>query len=537
MRFEQQISACLRTFGMTALALGLFASGRALSASEQNPPAPRPAAQPAPQPVPTGPVMQISADEAVKMALENNLGLQASRLSPAVQALALAQVQTAYTPTLFSTTTKNSSSNPPSNFLSGANFVTNEGVRSNAGVQGALPWGGSRYTASIDGARNTTSDPSDPFSPRLSSNFNFNFTQPLLRDFAIDATRQQLMVAQKQQEIVDVQLQQQITQTGRRVRLSYFDLVGAIAQLDVAKESLALSEELLRNNRTRLEVGVMAPIDIVEAEAEVASREENVIVAEARIKTVEDSLRSQIMNPSQPDFWTASLVPSERPVLTPQAVDGEAAVRNALANRTDLIQARKGLDQTDINVRYARNQRLPAVNAIVNYGLAGLGGTRKLYDYTGPIPIETGTNERSFSDTLRDIFGNEFKTWSFQLQVNYPIGHSAAEAAVAQNRVQRQQDVTEIQQLELTIATQVRDAARQVETSLRRVQATQKSRERMQQRFEAEQKRMSVGLSTTFQLFQTQRDLSAARQQELNATIDYNRALVNFEAVQRVPPS
>ena len=143
--------------------------------------------------------------------------------------------------------------------------------------------------------------------------------------------------------------------------------------------------------------------------------------------------------------------------------------------------------------------------------------------------------QRSFRDTLRNILGNDFRTWSVQLQVNYPIGTSEAEAGLAQGRVQRQQDVTNLQVLELQVTAGVRDAARQVDTTLKRVEATKKAREFAERRYEAEQKRMTVGLSTTFQLFQAQRDLSQQQLAELNAMIAYNRALVNFEAVQLVP--
>jgi outer membrane protein TolC len=515
--------------------VGLFTSAPAVSASEQVPAQQPQPARPAQTNVPAS-ELQVNADDAVRMALENNLGIQAFKLSPEVQALALTQTRAAYAPNLFTNLTKNSNSNPPSNFLAGNDFVTQSGFRSNAGVQQLLKWGGGRYQASIDGARNTTSDPSDPFNPRLSSNFNFNFTQPLLRDFAIDSTRQQLLLGQKQAEIVDVQLRQQLAQTSRRVRSAYFDLVGAIGQLAVSRQSLELAQQSLKDNETRVEVGTMAPIDIVEAQAEVARNEEAVIVGEARIKTLEDGLRTLIMNPSQPDFWSVRIVPSEQPVLTPVAIDVDAAVANALANRTDLAQARKELEQTDINLKFASNQRLPGVNAVLNYGLAGVAGTRTIYEFdpTG-FPIPTGQAERSFSDALRDIFGNEFKTWSFQLQVNYPIGTSTADAALAQGRIQRQQDTTSLRQLEMLVATGVRDAARQVDTSLKRVESTRKAREFAERRLEADQKRMAVGLATTFQLFQAQRDLSSARLSENAAIIDYNRALVNFQAVQLVP--
>lgn len=537
MRFEPRISACFRPAASAALAFALFASGRPVFASEQ-----APASQPQPAPVPQvpvtvpGPRLDVTAEEAVRMALENNLGLRAERLSPQLQALIVAQTRANYAPLLFTNTTKNSNSNPPQNFLAGNNFVTNAGFRSNGGVAQLLKWGGGSYQASLDGSKNTTSDPTDPFNPRLSSNFNFNFTQPLLRNFAIDQTRQQLLLGLKQQEIVDLQLQQQLTQTSRAVRNAYYDLVGAIGQLQVAQQSLDLAKESLRNNQRKVEVGTMAPIDIIEAQAEVSRNEESVILSEAQVKSLEDILRTLIMNPSQPDFWTSHIVPSEQPTLTPTTVDVDAAVRNALDKRTDLAQARRQMDQTNITMKFVRNQKLPTVNAVVNYGLAGVAGTRTLYDTSGGFPVAAGSAQRSFGDALRDIFGNEFKTWSLQLQVSYPIGTSAADAGLAQARIQHEQETSTLRALELQVATQVRDAARQVDTSLKRVDATGKARQFGERRYEAEQKRINVGLSTTFQLFQAQRDLASARLSELNAIIAYNRALVNFEAVQLVPP-
>jgi outer membrane protein len=543
MRFEQQIRACLKTAIIGAAALALSASDRVVFASGQAPATPTGATQsavppPAQQPaiaVP-GPELQVSSDDAVKLALENNLGIRAERFSPQAQALAIAQTRAAYAPVVFGGTTKNSNSNPPQNFLAGNNFVTNEGFRSNAGVAQLLKWGGAHYQASLDGARNTTSDPTDPFNPRLSSNFNFNFTQPLLRDFAIDSTRQQLLVGQKQQEIVDLQLQQQITQTSRTVRNAYYDLVAAIKQLEVSRQSLDLAKQSLKDNTRRVEVGTIPPIDIVEAQAEVSRNEEAVIVGESQVKSFEDALRTLILNPSQPDFWTVHINPSEEPVLTPRAMDVDAAIRNALDHRTDLAQARREMDQTDITMKFARNQKLPAVNAIVNYGLAGVAGTRTIYDTSGGFPVPQGVAQRSFSDALQDIFGNDFKTWSVQFQVSYPIGTSAADAGYAQAKVQREQQMTGLRGLELQVTQQVREAARQVDTSLKRVDATRQAREFSDKRYQAEQKRINVGLSTTFQLFQAQRDLSSAQLAELNAIIAYNRALVAFEAVQSVPP-
>jgi outer membrane protein TolC len=521
-----------------ALAAALFASGRPVFAFEQDPAPQLPPAQVSTPAVAQGPQVQITSDDAVRMALENNLGIRAERLSPQVQAFLLRQTQAQYAPTLISAFTKNSSTTPPEDFLTGSGTaLTNAGLRTNAGLAQQLKWGGGRYQLTLDGARNTTSNAGSVYNPRLSSNLNASYTQPLLRNFSIDTTRQQLLVGQKEQEIVDIQLQQQLTQTARTVRSAYYDLIGAIGQLQVAQKSLDLANESLKNNQRRVEVGTMAPIDIVEAQAEVSRNEEAVIINEAQIKGLEDVLRTLIMNPSQPDFWTAQIVPSEQPALTSQAVDVDAAIANALQHRTDLAQARKQMDQTDITLKYVRNQKLPAVDLTTNYNVIGLGGTQYAFNYAAgiiPAPV-IGQTQRSFSEALRDVFGNNFRTWSVQLNVSYPIGTSVADAALAQTRLQREQQVTTLKALELQVTASVRDAGRQVDTSLKRVDATRKAREFAERRYQAEQKRMTVGLSTTFQLFQAQRDLASQQLAELNAIIAYNRALVNFEAVQLVP--
>ena len=349
-----------------------------------------------------GPLLQITADEAVKMALENNLGIQAQRLSPQIQALLLApdardlragavlehdekqQQQSAAELPGRATTS------PPTRGFGTTRAFSN----CSNGAAAAT-----RRRSTARGTRPAIR--TDPFNPRLSSNFNLNYTQPLLRDFTIDSTRQQLLIGQKQQEIVDVQLQQQVTQTARAVRNAYFDLVGAIGQLDVSRKSLELANESLRNNKKRVEVGTIPPIDIVEAQAEVSRNEEAVIINEAQIKSLEDVLRTLIMNPSQPDFWTARIEPTEQPTLTPQAVDVEAAIRNALDKRTDLVQARKQLEQTDIGIKFAQNQRLPAINAIVNYGLAGRRRhANHLRHVAAGFPLPIGAAQRSFGDAL-----------------------------------------------------------------------------------------------------------------------------------------
>jgi outer membrane protein len=538
MRFKQQIRARFCAAAAAGL-IAVFGSDRGLSASGQAGQTPAPVAQPpAPAPqAPPGSVMKLTADEAVRLALENNLGIQAERLGPEIGTLAVAQARAVYAPSLISTTSTRRSTEPPSNFLTGSeDIISDESVRTNLGLQQLVPWGGGRYQFTLDASRQTT-NAFTSYNPQLGSAFSGSYTQPLLRNFKIDSFRQQLLTSRNNQVIADIQLREQITLTSQAVRFAYYDLVGAIEGLEVAQLSLDLSRQLLKDNQTRVEVGTMAPIDIIEAEAEVASFEESVIQAEARISTAQDRLRALVLNPSQADFWTVRIEPGEAPTLTPISIDTDAAVQNALANRTDLARLRKQLENVDINLRFSENQRLPDLNMVATYNLIGLAGTQFEFDRTSqafPPPI-VSESQRSFRDALADVFGNDFRTWSFQFQFSYPIGRSTADAAVAAGRLERQQGTNDLRNLELQVATAVRDAARQVATNLKRVEATTKARQFAERRLEAEQKRMTVGLSSTFQLFQAQRDLARQRQSELNAIIDYNRSIVTFEAIQTSP--
>ena len=551
MRSTSNFRACVRAAAGVAVALSLFVSGTRLFAAAQTPP---PAGQPAPPPQtpapagssvqgmpqqaepPSGPMRRLSVDDAVAMALEKNLGLRAERLNPQIQDLSVAQARAAFTPEFFSTFRTASNESPSSTFLAGtAETITDDQFISNLGVQQSVPWGGGGYRVTWAGSRSKTTGFTS-FNPQLRSTLNAEFTQPLLRNFRIDTLRQQVMLNTKQREIADVQLREAIAQTTRTVRNAYWDLVAAIANHQVQTQSLDLSREQLRNNRTRVEVGTMAPIDIVEAEAEVARNEEAVIVSEANIRSFEDRLRSLIGDPSDADFWTQRLEPTEQPVMTPpRPIDVDAAVRNALQNRTDLAQTRKQLESADINIRYYTNQRLPDVNLEATYGLVGLGGTQYEFGQGGFPPPIIGQTNRGFGSVLSDVLRNQFPSWTVGVTIGYPIGSSQAETGLARARLQNTQARTTLRNQELLITTSVREAGRQVNTNLKRVQATQVARQLAEQRLEAEQKKFNVGMSTTFIVFQAQRELTSARNNELRAIIDYNRSLVDFEAIQQIP--
>jgi len=491
------------------------------------------------QAVSSGLVHRITIDDAVRLALEQNLGIHIQRINPQIQDLAIVQTRASWAPTLQSNLSNISATVPVANVFAGAeDKVVNSAFETSFGISQQLPTG-TNYSVSWDGSRAESSNFFNTFDPQLNSNVEVNITQPLLRDFRIDAVREQLETNEKLRELSDVDLRATITQTIRSVRNAYWDLAAAIDNLDAQRQSLDLAQRLLADNEKRVQIGTMAPIDIVEAQAEVARNDEAVIVAEASIEQAEDNLRALIFDPSTPDFWTTGIAPADAPPFLAQAVDLEAAVAYALENRSDIIQAKNGLQRTDISVRYLQNQILPAVNATLSYGTTGLGGTQRVPVDFATIEDVTSTrnvlSQRGFGSVLGDVFGSRYPTWSLGVQIQYPLGTSASEASLARARLEHSQAEAQIRYIELQAVAEVRNAARQVQTNLKRIDSARAARELAERRLEAEEKKFAAGTQTSFFVFQAQRDLAQARTNEVRAILDYNKSQVDFEAAQQIP--
>jgi outer membrane protein len=528
MRFDQRF--CARA----AVTAGLFAA--AVSVFGQSPvhAQTKPAQPPADQP----PIVRMSIDDAVATALEQNLDLQVQRINPQIRDLDTAVFKANYTPNFTTNIDFVDQTQPPSSLLSGNTSQLTSGRNAyNFGVSQLTPWYGGQYQVLFNNGRTTTNNIFTSFDPQLTSNISATYTQPLLRNFKIDGTRQQLLVSQKNLEISQTQLQQSIAQTTRNVRNAFYDLLYAIGNLAVQRQSLQLSQQSLKDNRARVEIGTMAPLDIVQAEAEVATREEAVIVAEAAIERQQDFIRALIFGPKAPEMWNTRIEPTETYTFTPTTVDFDGAVKNALSQRTDLVAARKNLESNDISIKYFNNQSLPDLNASVNYAPQAIGGVflqRGPSSGLTPGPI-IGQIERSYWDTLGTVFGGDFPGWTFSLDLTYPIGQSTNEANLARAKLQHSQQERQISSLELTVATQVRDAARTVQTNAKRVDATRSSRVLAERRLEAEEKKYQAGMTQNFFVLQAQRDLNVARNNELLALVEYAKSVVNYGAVQQVP--
>jgi HAE1 family hydrophobic/amphiphilic exporter-1 len=381
-------------------------------------------------------------------------------------------------------------------------------------------------------SRNEQSGGFSSFNPRVGSTLRINFAQPLLRNFGIDQNRANLETTQRTRVIADLQLEQRVVNTEVAVRNAYLNLVAAIESHKVAQQNMDLAETSLRQARARVEVGVSPEIEIIQAEAQVASNRDQEIATEALIDTAEDALRQLIMDPDHPDYWIVDLEPTDPIELTQRTIDVGQAVASALANRLDLLTLLRSLEITDLNIEVSRNAILPQLDLNLGYIAQGTGGSQLLFGDGFPPPV-VGETVKSFGSALNDAFTGAFPTWTVGFTFGYPLGRSTAEAALAQSQIQRRQQTLGIQELELQIVRDVREAARQVETSYQRFLAQQTNREATEQQLEAEDRRFAVGLSSTFELQQRQSQLFVARNLELNAMIAYNRALIRFDQVQK----
>lgn len=510
-----------------AAAFALLVAGAA-SAGAQTRPAPPPASSAAPGSGTSATTLRVSMEQAVAMALETNLGLKQERINVDLASEAVAGARSAFLPLASSSFSHNNTAAPAQVLPDGTTAVASSTTFSGGGgLSQRLPWLGGGYTVTWSANRNATGGgAASTFNPRLGSTLHVNFAQPLLKGLATDSTRTTLRTTEQQRVIADLSLQERIVTTETSVRDAYLSLLAAIETQKVAQENMQLAEESLRDSQSRVAVGQAPQIDIITAQASVESNREQLILAVAGIATAEDGLRILTLDPSSADYWQAHLEPTDAIQLSPRAIDLDAAIRSALDQRLDLATLKRGIDITNLNLSLNRDLTRPEVDLTVDYLAAGTGGTQTI---NGTPAI------RPFSTVLGDAFGGTYPSWTAGVNVTYPLGRSGAKAALAQSELTKRQQELSLQALQLNIVSQVRQAARDVDTSYQRVQATQAARAASERQLNAEERRFAVGLSDTFQLQSRQGQLAAARVSDLNAVISYNRALIEFDRVQKIP--
>ena len=475
----------------------------------------------------SGPRLDLTLEDAIARALERNLDIAVERLNPQVVDLRLAQQLSAYQPTFDTSFSNNSSTSPSSTQLDGGEAVVSDRATLNTGISQAVPWGGGRYTVDFNNNRSASTNAFSSFNPSYRATFQGSYTQPLLRGFKIDSTRQQIQVTRINRDIADIDLRQTMTNTVSSVRNAYWDLVYATQTLVVQRQSLELAETLIRDNEVRVEIGTLAPIDVVVARSQAAASRQSLAQAEQNLSTAELALKQLIVRGTDDEYWAATLNPVDVATPLTEPIDLQATIRRALDERTDLARSRRQLEINDVNLSAMRNNTLPSVDLVASYQLQGQGGRRfQRAGLGGSVITEI---PGGINDAFNQLFDVAFPVWTVQLNVSYPIGQSADDAAYARARIQVQQVQAQLRQLELQVATEVTNAVLQIRGIERRIGASIAARELAEEQLAAEQSKFGAGMSTNYFVVQAQRDLATAQDTELRAILDQQKALVELD--------
>jgi outer membrane protein len=480
--------------------------------------------------------LRLTVDDAVKMALDDNVDLRADRLDPQISDANVAAAAGVFRPTLFTALNSNNQLQPPSSFLVPVATQTDV-VQTNAGVGQRLPWFGTTYNLSWTTTHTNSNSFLNSYNPLLQSGLSVNASQPLLRDLKIDLARVNMAVNRTNREIADTRLRESVVHTTAAVKAAYWGLVSARDNVNARRTALELAQELGRVNKAKVDVGTSPPLDLVSAQAEVASDQEQLIIAETTVKEAEDRLRVLILDPTRRENWNIALDPIDSPPVATTTVDVEAAVTRALASRADLLRARKDIDNAETSLKYADNQRLPDVRLNGSYLASGLGGTQVLRTGGFPGTIVGPGGITPIGNVLSQLLSADYPTWSVGVSVSYPIGGSTEQANLARAQLQHNQSQERLKGSEARAIQQVRDAGWKIDMNAKRIDTTRAARELAEQRLDAERKRFEVGMSTSFLVIQAQRDLAQAKTNELGAVLSYDLALVDFEALQEAGPA
>ena len=473
--------------------------------------------------------MELSLREATAFALQGNLNIQIAGLAPRIR-----EAQVAAEEGIFDIQLHASADASDSRLLSTSPFFQefiNESVAQDNTQEQAIRlglsrlnrWGGTYGVelseARVDSTRRVPFPPGTPpdQQPPLRNAFNtaelqVKVTQPLLKNFGSQVTNNRIVIAQNNLSMSQEDFRQQITDVTAQVQEAYWDLVFRRQDLEVRRQQRALAEQLLDQIRKQVAVGTLAPIEVLQAETEIARVEERILVAENTLRTTEDRLK-RIMNFSLlGEYADAVLLPVDTPSYDARTINQEEQIRQALEQRVDLMQAKLMLENQRVTLIFSENQALPTLDVETSLRVNGIS--------------------KNFDDHLDEFDPGKRYRWDISLQFSQPLGNRQAKNRITQSRLAIRQQMLRIQDLEEEIIRQVRAGVRDVMTHAQRVRASRVSSELAQKQLEAEEKKLQVGLSTVFTVLDFQEDLSVERSKEINALTDYLQALVRLEAVK-----
>lgn len=346
------------------------------------------------------------------------------------------------------------------------------------------------------------------FNPAYTGGLALTLTQPLLRNAGIDINKTFIKVAQNNADVEQHVFRDRVLTVLATVEQTYWELVFANENMKVAQAALKAAEELLATNRAKAKAGVMSIVDVLQAEAAVASRVEQVLVAEKSIRDQEDQLR-RLLNPGEEDLrQDVRLTPTDAPAVVLEPLSLQEAIDTAIEQRPEIVQAKKNLESGELNKQFARNQLLPTLSLQGTMGMAGLG--------------------KDYGDSVSKNLSGDFYNFGAGLVLSYPLGNRSAVSTYNKRQLEFKNAEASLASVRQQIIVGVREAVRRVQTDFKRIETTRSARIMAEKQLQAEQERLKVGLSTTRFVLDFQRDLATAQGNELRSVVDYNKSLSNL---------
>lgn len=464
----------------------------------------------APEP---GQVIVLSLQESILLGLKNNLEIAIEGFNPKIRESDITTAKAVFDPTAFAEAFFARSELQNRSGLATNPTTENEDVDAAVGVRQKLPTG-ANYELRFDNNRNDTNTSFlGGLNPAYESALTLVLTQPLLKNFGVDVNRTEIKIARNEREISLDRFRERTMDVVTGIYNAYWDLVFALEDLKVAQRSLDLARELADLNRARVRAGVAAPVEITQAEAELAARQAGVTLAQKQVRDAEDNLKV-ILNIPKEGEWGGAILPSDPARFTPITPDLPAAVADALSKRPEYEAAKIDLGNRELTLRFARNQLLPDLALEGSVGLNGLGG--------------------SYEDDLDNLGTTDFYTASVGLVFSVPLGNRAARAEFIKAQLELEQARVSLRSLELGITAEVREAVRRIERNAKLIDETKATRVLREEQLRIERKRLEAGVSTTFEVLRFQRDLAVAQSAEVLAVTEYNKSIANLDRVRGV---
>ena len=453
----------------------------------------------------TNKVRVLTLQDCIQMALEHNLDLQIERINPRLSLYDIDIAYAGWDPNFSISGRHNFNLNgggvDPATKLPLSAAISDQNSFSSS-VGGLTPIG---TTYSLFGSVQESYGRIGPGPFDNSSGVvGINLTQPLLKNFWFDGTRLNIAVSQNRLKYSELGLRLRVMTIATSVEMAYYDLIFAQENVKVQQQALQLAEQLLQDNKKKVEVGALAPLDEKQAESQLAATRSDLISAVQTLGTQQNNLKNMLTD-RYAAWYGIDIQPAEKLVAVPENFDLMESWRVGMSQRPELLQSKLDLERQGIQLKYYRNQLFPELDLTGTYGHNGTG--------------------REFNGPLDDYGNGNRPQYSYGAVLSIPLGNKAARSRYKQGKLDVEQALLSLKKIEQNALVDIQNSIGDAAGNFQKVQATHEARLYAEAALDAEQKKLENGKSTSFQVLQLQRDLTARRSEEIRALADYNKSL------------